>query len=176
MFRIERRINSILLACLIGISVFNCGNTETEAELREQAQRFEKEEAFQDAIATYEKQLKYHPEGEFADEALHKVAFLYYNSRNDFEKAIELHKELIKDYPKSRFVSQARFMLGYINANDLKDYDAAKVAYEEFLEYHSNSELAESVKWELEHLGQDINQQLKELFTNDKSNGEVEAK
>ncbi len=37
-------------------------------------------------------------------------------------------------------------------------FDKAKKAYEEFLKEYPDHELAPSVKWELEHLGQDISQ------------------
>ncbi|MFQ5750615.1 MAG: tol-pal system YbgF family protein [bacterium] len=167
--------NFVIYCILIGFFILSCGQKATEEQLRAQAQLFEKNEKYEDALKAYEQQLEKYPKGKFADEALQKLAFLYYNNLNDFSKAIELHQRLIKDFPESKFVSQARFMVGYIYANDLKDYEHARKAYDDFLKYHSDSELAESVKWELEHLGQDINQQLQNLFSNDKANGEVKA-
>ncbi|MFQ5603053.1 MAG: tol-pal system YbgF family protein [bacterium] len=160
---------------LIGFFILNCGNKATEESLRSQAQKLEQEEKYEEALEIYTKQLENFPEGKFADEALHKIAFINYNNKNAFDKAIENHKRLIHDYPDSRFVTQARFMIGYIYANDLKDYDQARESYTEFLKYHSDNELAESVKWELEHLGQDINEQLQHIFSKDKSNGEAKV-
>ena len=80
---------------------------------------------------------------------------------------------MIKDYPDSEFVGRARFMIGFIYANNLKNYELAKQYYNEFIELHPENELTESVKWELEHLGQDVNNQLDDLFGNKKSNGEA---
>ncbi|MCG8608841.1 tetratricopeptide repeat protein [bacterium] len=157
---------------LLAIGWLSCGESEPEANLWQRAQDFEKQENFAEALKTYEKQLQDYPNGEFAEEALYRLAFLNYNNVHDLEKALQLHQQLVGTYPNSKFVPQARFMIGYINANDLKNYDAAKVAYEDFLKYHSDNELAESVRWELEHLGKDINEQLQELFGNEKSNGE----
>lgn len=159
----------------LGLLLGSCGKKQSERELRSQAQLFEKEENYEEALRTYEEQLKNYPEGEFADEAVQKIAYLHYNNFNNFDKAIEFHKTLIEDYPDSKFLSQARFMIGYIYANNLHDYDSAEAAYKEFLKYHPDDELAESVNWELEHLGQDINEQLKELFSNEKSNGQAKV-
>ncbi len=169
-------MKSVVAFLLVGLLVLNCSQKETEEQLRAQAQLFEKEEKFEDALKNYEKQLADYPDGKFADEALHKVAFLYYNNFHEFNKSIDSHKSLVAKYPESKFVARARFMIGYIYANDLKDFDSAREAYKEFLEKHEDSELSESVKWELEHLGKDINEQLQNIFTSDDSNGKAKVK
>ena len=162
----------------IGISIFlsvllttACSKKLSEQELLSQAKQFEQQENHQEALVTYEKLVREYPEGDSTDQILQKIAFIYYNNVNDFHKAIEYHDHLIKDFPESKFVPQARFMIGFIYANDLKDYDMARTRYNEFLEKHPGNELAESVKWELEHMGQDVNKQLMELFDDKKSNG-----
>jgi hypothetical protein len=58
-------------------------------------------------------------------------------------------------------------MSAFIYANDLKDIEKARAAYKSFVETYPQHELVPSVKWELEHLGQDINDI--ELFTNSAS-------
>ncbi|RMF64108.1 MAG: outer membrane protein assembly factor BamD [Calditrichaeota bacterium] len=163
-------------ALSLGLSVlvlFSCGKKLGEEELHQQAQTFEQEEKYDEATKAYETLLKDYPQGQYADEAVQRLAFLYYNNYHDFDKAIAYHERLIKDYPDSHFVPQARFMIGYIYANDLKDYDMARKAYTDFLEHHPDNELVESVKWELKHLGEDVNSQLDELFATDKSNGKT---
>ena len=170
------RTGSLLfLVFLLLIQTWGCGEKPTEQELRAQAQAFEEEGKFEDAIGTYQKLLSLYPKSQQADTTVQKIAYLYYNNLKDFEKAIEYHRKLIDAYPESPLVSKARFMIGYIYANDLHDYDSAEAAYQDFLKHHPNDELVESVKWELEHLGQDINEQLKELF-GEKSNGGATAK
>jgi len=158
----------------LGLISINC-KRQSEQELRTQAQQLESQEKYQDAIKVYGQQIQKYPKGQYADETLQKLAFLYYNHLQDFNQAIAMHTRLVTDFPESKFISQARFMMGYIYANDLKDYDKARTAYTEFLNHHSESELVESVKWELEHLGKDVNEQLKELFSTDKSNSQVKA-
>ncbi|MFQ5640430.1 MAG: tetratricopeptide repeat protein [bacterium] len=147
----------------------SCGKKFTEEDLRGQARQFEQEEKYEDALKTYQEQLKRYPQGKYADETVQKIAYIYYNNLKDFHRAIEYHQKLISDYPQSKFISKARFMTGYIYANDIYDYDSAEAAYKEFLKHHPEDELVESVRWELEHLGEDINEQLKDLFTNEEA-------
>ncbi len=154
---------------LLGLAILACGQKRTEEELLKLAQEYEAEENFNEAVKTYEEQLDDYPKGRYADEAIERTAFIYYNNIHDFKKAVEYHERLIKDYPDSEFVGRARFMIGFIYANNLENYELAKQYYNEFLELHPESELSESVKWELEHLGQDVNNQLDDLFGNEKS-------
>jgi len=163
------KITSIV-TILFGLAILACGQKRTEEELFKLAQEYETGENFNEAVKTYEEQLNDYPKGQHTDEAIERAAFIYYNNIHDFKKAIVYHERLIKDYPKSEFVSRARFMIGFIYANNLENYELAKQCYNEFLELHPESELSESVKWELEHLGQDVNNQLDDLFGNEKSN------
>ncbi len=167
------RISSFVMVLLL---LLGCSKKKTESELWSAAELFEKEENYQSALNDYEQIVKDYPHGEKSEEALQKTAFLYYNNLNDFKKAIELHEKLIKDYPKSKYVPQARFMIGFIYANDLKDSDMARRYYNEFLEKYPDNELVASVKWELEHLGEDVNEQLKDLFSEGKTQGTANKK
>jgi TolA-binding protein len=159
-----------LLVLMIAFVSISC-KKKSEAELQTLAQEYEQQEKFEDAFKTYEKMLKSYPESPKSEETVIRMAFISYNNLGEFDRAIELHRRVIKDYPESKFVSQSRFMIGYIYANDLKDFDNARISYSEFLEKHPDSELVDSVKWELEHLGKDVNDQLKELFSTQESNG-----
>ncbi|TDI91227.1 MAG: tetratricopeptide repeat protein [Caldithrix sp.] len=158
---------------LLGLAILACGQKRTEEEFLKLAQKYEAQENFDEAIKTYEEQLDDYPKGQYADEAIERAAFIYYNNIHDFKKAVEYHERLIKDYPDSEFVSRARFMIGFIYANNLENYELAKQYYNEFIELHPENELIESVKWELEHLGQDVNNQLDDLFGNKKTNDEA---
>ena len=55
-------------------------------------------------------------------------------------------------------------MIGYIFANHIQDYDAAREAYQKYLDNYSNDEMAKDARWELDHLGQDIDS-IEELTT-----------
>ena len=56
-------------------------------------------------------------------------------------------------------------MAGFILANDIKDYPAAREVYNKFLSEYPEGELAFSAKAELENLGKDPEEILKEKIT-----------
>lgn len=163
------RTLSILLVTVVIVSA--CGKKQTEEELFQQGDKFETESNWEEALHAYNKVVRDYPESENADKALHKSAFIYYNNLKDFEKSIELHKTMIESYPESSYLPQAAFMIGFIYANDMNDFDSAKAAYESFLEKYPDNELAESVKWELNNLGKDVNEQVLHLFEDSEANG-----
>ena len=86
-----------------------------------------------------------------------------FSQANQFQRegkyleAINTYKKLTEKFPDSKFCPQAQFMMGFIFANDLKDLEKAKTAYEKFLEKYSDHEMAKDAGWELDHLGEDIN-------------------
>lgn len=161
---------------LMAVLVASCSKKKTEEQLWSEAAQFENEENFDKALTDYEEIYTNFPQGKHAEEALEKAAFIYYNNFKDYQKAIAQHEKLIEEYPDSKFVPQARFMIGFIYANDLKDYDNARLYYNQFLEKHPDNELVASVKWELDHLGEDVNEQLQDLFGEAKTNGDSNAK
>lgn len=74
-----------------------------------------------------------------------------------YEEAINEYNLLIEKYSDSSYGPQAQFMIGFIYANELDDEQKAKEAYEKFLKVYPDHEMAKDARWELEHLGQDIN-------------------
>ncbi|MFH1861854.1 MAG: tetratricopeptide repeat protein [bacterium] len=90
-----------------------------------------------------------------------------YQESQDFENAVTQYAKLIELHPKGKYAPQSQFMIGFIYANELKNYEEAKQAYTAFLEKYSStadSGMVASARWELEHLGQDINE-IEELST-----------
>jgi outer membrane protein assembly factor BamD (BamD/ComL family) len=80
-----------------------------------------------------------------------------FQEESQFQKAVDKYQELIALYPKSPLCAQSQFMIGYIYANHIQDFDAAKEAYVTYLELYADDEMSKDAKWELEHLGEDIN-------------------
>ncbi len=74
-----------------------------------------------------------------------------------YEEAISEYNKLIEKYSDSSYGPQAQFMIGFIYANELEDQEKATEAYEKFLKIYPDHEMAKDANWELEHLGQDIN-------------------
>ncbi|MBU1707834.1 tetratricopeptide repeat protein [bacterium] len=81
-----------------------------------------------------------------------------YQEENNFAAAVESYEALVNKYPQSRQAPQCLFMLGYLYANHLDDLDKARTAYETFLEKYPEDPLVKDARWELSHLGQDVNE------------------
>jgi outer membrane protein assembly factor BamD (BamD/ComL family) len=83
-------------------------------------------------------------------------AYGQYNQEK-YVEAIQNFKKIIEYYPDGENAPKATFMIGYINANNTKNLDEAKKYYEMFIEKYPKNDLADDAKYELETLGQDIN-------------------
>ena len=81
-----------------------------------------------------------------------------YQEENNFTGAVESYEALVEKYPQSHQAPQCLFMLGYLYANHLDNLDKARAAYETFLEKYPDDPLVKDARWELNHLGQDVNE------------------
>lgn len=170
----NRLIFSLVILVISFSLIYNCGEKKTKEQLYAIGEKQEKEEKFTDAIKTYQKIVKKFPKTENAEEAQYKIALIYSNNLNDFQKSIESHEALIHKYPESKYAAQSVFMIGFIYANNLDNLDKAKEYYTQFLEKYPEHELVNSVKWELDHLGQDINDI--DFLNQEKDEGESKSK
>jgi outer membrane protein assembly factor BamD (BamD/ComL family) len=143
---------------LVLLLAAGCGEKLTEEQLRAKAVDLEAQAQWEDAAKAYEGLVKNHSNSTLVDKDLYKLAVIYANNLQLFEKSIATYKRIVDEYPQSQYVIQSNFMIGYRYANDLKDVEKAKVAYQNFMDQYPDHELASSVKWELEHLGQDISE------------------
>jgi outer membrane protein assembly factor BamD (BamD/ComL family) len=76
--------------------------------------------------------------------------------KEQWSEAEKNFQKILDVYPNGEYASKAMFMVGFVNANYLKNYDKAKKYYTEFLEKYPDNELADDAKYELEHLGKDV--------------------
>jgi outer membrane protein assembly factor BamD (BamD/ComL family) len=83
-------------------------------------------------------------------------AYSQYNQEKYIE-AIQNFKKVIEYYPDGENAPKATFMIGYINANNTKNLDEAKKYYEMFIKKYPKNDLVDDAQYELETLGQDIN-------------------
>ena len=87
----------------------------------------------------------------------------YYNLANEqyskeaYADAVQNYKIILEKYPDGKTTAKATFMLGFINANNLGNLEEAKKYYTLFVEKYPDNELADDAKYELNTLGQDIN-------------------
>jgi outer membrane protein assembly factor BamD (BamD/ComL family) len=80
-----------------------------------------------------------------------------YQEEGKFAESATAYEELVKKYPHSKQVPQCMFMVGYLYANHLANYDKARKVYETFLKKYPDDPLVKDARWELAHLGQDVN-------------------
>lgn len=80
-----------------------------------------------------------------------------YMNNGRFFESITMYNELIEKFPNSTQVPKTLFMIGFIYANELQDSVKAKAYYSTFLNRFPDNELATSVRWEMTHLGSDVN-------------------
>jgi TolA-binding protein len=85
-----------------------------------------------------------------------QVAYDQYN-KEQYDQAIENFKNVVKYYPEGENTPKAIFMIGYIYANNVNNLEEAKKYYETFLAKYPNDDLADDAQYELQTLGQDIN-------------------
>jgi TolA-binding protein len=78
--------------------------------------------------------------------------------QSDFKGAIAAYLDIVKKFPKSAQAPQCQFMVGYLYANHLKNIDLAKDAYRKFIKDYPEHQLVKDAQWELDHLGQDVNE------------------
>ena len=78
-------------------------------------------------------------------------------SKEEFTEAVKNFKSLIEYYPEGKHAAESTFMIGFIYANSIKNFDEAKIYYTTFIEKYPDHDLADDAKYELETLGQDIN-------------------
>ncbi|MFQ6676236.1 MAG: outer membrane protein assembly factor BamD [Fidelibacterota bacterium] len=141
-----------------------CGGRKGEASpqaMLEQAQSLIDESRYADAIQTLRKLVKTFPGDSTAARAQYMLGDTFMAYAKDFEQSVKEYRRVVAEHPQSRFAVNAQFMIGYIYANFIKDYDLAKAEYERFLEVFSDradSNLVQSVRFELENLGKDLNE------------------
>ncbi|TFG98895.1 MAG: outer membrane protein assembly factor BamD [Calditrichales bacterium] len=85
-----------------------------------------------------------------------QMAYDHYN-KEAYPEAITNFKNILEYYPQGDNAPKATFMIGFIYANNTKDLEEAKKYYTLFIEKYPEHDLADDAKYELETLGQDIN-------------------
>ncbi len=108
------------------------------------------------------------PKNELVPKAHYVVADIYLKFLHEPQKAIDIFKEVSSKYQNTPHGPHAQFMAAYIYANVTKDLALAAKEYSLFLEMYPNHELRASVEFELEYLGQDVDDIVKLKISNRK--------
>jgi len=161
-----KRVATVGIIFLLLVSIIvSCGQKKTKEQLLAEALSFEKAEDFANAVETLNKLVEEYPQASELDSVLFQIGQIYSNNLSDYEQAVRAHEKLIQVRPDSPIAAQSLLMIGFHFANNIKNLDSARVYYEKFIEKYPDHELVSSVKWELDHLGQDINEI--DLFQNE---------
>ena len=158
----------LCISILLFVLINGCNDKKTEVEYYNIANKhFEKGE-IAEALDIYKQLLKYYP----TESNYFKIAYEYYNNGKN-EEAIEVFMQVIKYYPNGEYADKSTFMVGFIYANGQKNYVEAKKYYEIFIEKYPDNSLVSSAKFELDNLGQDVNEL--PLLKNMKQNEDIKT-
>lgn len=132
-------------------------NAESESKYVKIAENYVESNQRGNASETYIHLIKEYPNSKHFDEYLFRIGGIY-ESYNRYEFSIKCFQRILKDYPESKYAEKSLFMIGFINANRLNDLEKGRDVYNEFLRRYPDGDLAKSVKFEIETLGQDLNE------------------
>ncbi len=133
---------------------------ESPADLLSESKELITKQNYSEALEKLRILLDKYPDVLEAAEGQYMMGDTYIAINKNFEMAIKEYSKVVKDYPDSRFAINAQFMIGYVFANFVQDYESARDEYERFLELfgaEADSGLVQSVKFELQNLGKDLN-------------------
>lgn len=156
-----------VLVALISVFVLSgCGNNPTD-HLDKAAESL-KNDNVAEAIGHYESIIS-----DFADSpeypvALFELGRIYQgrlvkniSSENSVKKAIYYFQTVVNDFPEHEKAPSSLFMIGFIQANELNDFESASKSYNLFLERYPDHELAPSAQEEIDIMGLDPDDILK---------------
>lgn len=123
---------ALLLASVVGAA---CGVTTSA---RERARKAWEDENFAGAATAFEEYLTDAPPGPDREDALLRLADIYYHNLKQFERARDLYAQFLGEYPASTFAFDARERLAEVNI-ELKNPLEAIAQYERLLEDFPNA-------------------------------------
>jgi len=82
--------------------------------------------------------------------------FNFAQSTDNSEERIAFFREIVEKFPDDPYAPQALFMVGFVYSEELSDYVQARVAFTELIDKYPSSEVAETARWMIDHLGEDL--------------------
>ena len=146
--------------------VAGCSKT-TDEELMSKAVEEHKGDNIEAALLAYQEVVDKYPKSPLAPEALYAMGTIFHDKKHDSRKSVDILRKLVAEFPDHATSSNALFLTGFIYNNELKNYDSAKIAYEGFLKRFPTSMLVADARFELENLGKDPAEIIKEKIEKD---------
>jgi TolA-binding protein len=154
--------------------LFSGCSSKTADEYKQQAEENIKNNKLSEAVSVYEDLINDHPRSDEAKEAFFELALIYQHNKlkeltplKSQEKAAETFRLFQEKFPRHEKAPLALFMAAYINANELGKYQQATELYNSFLKKYPDHELAVSAQQELDIMGIDPDEVLKNKATID---------
>jgi TolA-binding protein len=159
------RIRTMLLSMALCAGAIACApKTDPYAELKAMEEVFRKmvwekgegpevaaqAQLLSDALVAFVSASPGHPESPVF---LHNAASIDADFLNEPQRAATRFGQVADDYPDHDLAERCRFLQGFTLAESAGDLDGARAAYSVFLTQFPDSELAESVRYEIENLG-----------------------
>ena len=146
------KLHIILVLSLLTLAA--CSK-KTDKEVMAIAIEAHKQDHFDEALGIYQQVVDEFPTSPRVPEALYAMGNIEHDRKKNSKRAVELFRKLVSSFPDHATASNALFLTGFIYNNELKNYDSARVAYEEFVRKYPTDHLVNDAKFELEHLGMD---------------------
>lgn len=143
-----------LLVVLTLLTFAACAK-KTDKEVMAKAVDAHKQDNFDEALEVYQQVVDEFPTSPRVPEALYAMGNIEHDRKKNSKRAVELFRKLVSSFPDHATASNALFLTGFIYNNELKNYDSAKIVYEEFVRKYPADHLVNDAKFELEHLGMD---------------------
>jgi TolA-binding protein len=143
------------------VMFIGCGKP-TDAELWTKVESAKKNNNWDSTTQVCKMILTEYPQSAYAPWAQFGLAESYRFKKQQRE-ALDNYKAFYEHYPDMQPSALSLFLVGYIYNNDLKMIDSAKYVYEKFLQKYPHHDLAPSVKIELETLGQEPEEAMRNI-------------
>ena len=153
----RKTFSAAVWIAILMLAAAGCNKMPAERIL-EKGKKLEQKQKFKEALSQYERLVQRFPKNPKVPDAMYSMGNVYMYGLQDYPKAIDTFTRITTDYSDTlKVASQSLFLIGFIYNNFMVDTAKARAAYARFLEKYPKHELAPSVKWEMDHIGQDIN-------------------
>ena len=155
------RTFTLVLAALV-LFVAGCSK-QNESDLMSQAVKLGEQKKYTEAMRLYQQVADEHPDSRSAPMALYAIALIHLNDLKNPPEAVKLFSTVAEKYPDSEYGHKCLFMTGFVQANSLRNLGKAREAYQAYLAKYRDSSMAETARFELDHLGMSPEEVLKDV-------------
>ncbi len=131
-------------------------------EMFKKGEDAQQSENYDAAIDTYQQLANTYPDSARAPEAIYAMGVIYENYKRSYHEAIQSFRRLVTKYPDHTLSPSAAFRIGFIYNNELRNLDSARIAYNDYIRTYPSDLLVGSARFELDNLGKEPDQILKE--------------